>query len=126
MIRRPPRSTLFPYTTLFRSLGLAEVAGAGPLVPQSTPRGRGRAQAVAVRGPGVEERQLPQPPDDGRGAGAPAGRTHQAAGRPCWVGGGGVGYVAVVGLAGHGGPAASRLGGGGPSRGAGSGGGRVG
>src|SRR3712207_7012418 len=28
MIRRPPRSTLFPYTTLFRSLdrGLAEVA----------------------------------------------------------------------------------------------------
>src|SRR2546428_5851894 len=25
MIRRPPRSTLFPYTTLFRSLGLAEM-----------------------------------------------------------------------------------------------------
>src|SRR2546427_9484441 len=25
MIRRPPRSTLFPYTTLFRSLGLGEV-----------------------------------------------------------------------------------------------------
>src|SRR3712207_6981642 len=24
MIRRPPRSTLFPYTTLFRSLGLME------------------------------------------------------------------------------------------------------
>src|SRR3990167_2764927 len=24
MIRRPPRSTLFPYTTLFRSLGLIE------------------------------------------------------------------------------------------------------
>src|SRR3712207_8054758 len=24
MIRRPPRSTLFPYTTLFRSLGQAE------------------------------------------------------------------------------------------------------
>src|SRR2546430_12263682 len=24
MIRRPPRSTLFPYTTLFRSLGLAD------------------------------------------------------------------------------------------------------
>src|SRR5256886_8824869 len=28
MIRRPPRSTLFPYTTLFRSLHLAELAGA--------------------------------------------------------------------------------------------------
>src|SRR5256885_6235249 len=24
MIRRPPRSTLFPYTTLFRSLGLCD------------------------------------------------------------------------------------------------------
>src|SRR3712207_8796451 len=30
MIRRPPRSTLFPYTTLFRSLGsLAETRGEG-------------------------------------------------------------------------------------------------
>src|SRR2546422_11290181 len=31
MIRRPPRSTLFPYTTLFRSraAGLAKVAGCG-------------------------------------------------------------------------------------------------
>src|SRR3712207_8369627 len=29
MIRHPPRSTLFPYTTLFRSLGCA--AGAGGL-----------------------------------------------------------------------------------------------
>src|SRR2546422_3302908 len=42
MIRRPPRSTLFPYTTLFRSLGLPEfapfnailVAAAAPAVPQ--------------------------------------------------------------------------------------------
>src|SRR3712207_8448031 len=25
MIRRPPRSTLFPYTTLFRSIGLSQV-----------------------------------------------------------------------------------------------------
>src|SRR5260370_18845571 len=32
MIRRPPRSTLFPYTTLFRSLGEIDlqVAGIGP------------------------------------------------------------------------------------------------
>src|SRR2546421_2813411 len=31
MIRRPPRSTLFPYTTLFRSLGAdVEESGAGP------------------------------------------------------------------------------------------------
>src|SRR3712207_7689788 len=33
MIRRPPRSTLFPYTTLFRSVVDAEpVAGAGAVV----------------------------------------------------------------------------------------------
>src|SRR5690349_23462235 len=32
MIRRPPRSTLFPYTTLFRSDAVdGEVAGDGPL-----------------------------------------------------------------------------------------------
>src|SRR3712207_8305514 len=29
MIRRPPRSTLFPYTTLFRSAGAAVVLGIG-------------------------------------------------------------------------------------------------
>src|SRR2546430_8370994 len=28
MIRRPPRSTLFPYTTLFRSTGAAQMDGA--------------------------------------------------------------------------------------------------
>src|SRR3712207_6955608 len=30
MIRRPPRSTLFPYTTLFRSLARGRVLGHGP------------------------------------------------------------------------------------------------
>src|SRR5258708_31848612 len=29
MIRRPPRSTLFPYTTLFRSLQNSELTGEG-------------------------------------------------------------------------------------------------
>src|SRR5690348_17864636 len=29
MIRRPPRSTLFPYTTLFRSLGVWELRNGG-------------------------------------------------------------------------------------------------
>src|SRR3989442_3017404 len=33
MIRRPPRSTLFPYTTLFRSVGEDEVDGR-PSLPQ--------------------------------------------------------------------------------------------
>src|SRR6266542_5279575 len=31
MIRRPPRSTLFPYTTLFRSIIMARIDGAAPL-----------------------------------------------------------------------------------------------
>src|SRR3712207_7238333 len=32
MIRRPPRSTLFPYTTLFRSLGVQQgVSGVEPV-----------------------------------------------------------------------------------------------
>src|SRR5256885_9909777 len=35
MIRRPPRSTLFPYTTLFRSRGLlVRVARCGPSMPE--------------------------------------------------------------------------------------------
>src|SRR5256885_9061949 len=35
MIRRPPRSTLFPYTTLFRSVGLAAIVLAALFVPES-------------------------------------------------------------------------------------------
>src|SRR2546430_9397046 len=34
MIRRPPRSTLFPYTTLFRSRAHAERHGGEPLGPR--------------------------------------------------------------------------------------------
>src|SRR5260370_15739445 len=34
MIRRPPRSTLFPYTTLFRSLSMSTVAR---IVPRGIP-----------------------------------------------------------------------------------------
>src|SRR5256885_9014534 len=35
MIRRPPRSTLFPYTTLFRSFGLGSIAmTSGPAAGQ--------------------------------------------------------------------------------------------
>src|SRR5206468_12723275 len=46
---RPPRSTLFPYTTLFRSGGVARqerpLEGAGPL-----PRAVAAARAVGARG----------------------------------------------------------------------------
>src|SRR5260370_31622323 len=36
MIRRPPRSTLFPYTTLFRSLRSHSPAGAGVSLSEKT------------------------------------------------------------------------------------------
>src|SRR5256885_1364511 len=38
MIRRPPRSTLFPYTTLFRSRPADEGPSAVPLPPPAIPR----------------------------------------------------------------------------------------
>src|SRR3712207_8916000 len=52
MIRRPPRSTLFPYTTLFRSPwpGRADVATAqarGGIAPAS---GRGSGAGIALAG----------------------------------------------------------------------------
>src|SRR3712207_7414162 len=51
MIRRPPRSTLFPYTTLFRSgedgLGLR---GRRDLAPELAGDGRDAADEVGVRG----------------------------------------------------------------------------
>src|SRR2546428_9966745 len=39
MIRRPPRSTLFPYTTLFRSYALEKLFGVSPwnAVARATP-----------------------------------------------------------------------------------------
>src|SRR2546430_16626183 len=36
MIRRPPRSTLFPYTTLFRSMGITAVASVVTIDSAST------------------------------------------------------------------------------------------
>src|SRR3712207_7052275 len=44
MIRRPPRSTLFPYTTLFRSLALAGAGGRGARGPRRVHRDRGDAE----------------------------------------------------------------------------------
>src|SRR5260370_2985937 len=38
MIRRPPRSTLFPYTTLFRSIGTSKVERHTCVGPQPHPR----------------------------------------------------------------------------------------
>src|SRR2546430_12580863 len=46
MIRRPPRSTLFPYTTLFRSVAERVVGGAGELGVVGQLRRRGIRSAV--------------------------------------------------------------------------------
>src|SRR5256885_6928618 len=64
MIRRPPRSTLFPYTTLFRSLarghdvlGRDEDEGAAQALRGENPHGLPRDEEVA---PGVDrKRSLP-------------------------------------------------------------------
>src|SRR2546430_6782116 len=52
MIRRPPRSTLFPYTTLFRSGGVGRDA-------EDRPRGRRDARAGGRR-----RLRRDRPPDD--------------------------------------------------------------
>src|SRR2546427_7387241 len=44
MIRRPPRSTLFPYTTLFRSPGRPPT-GAGRAAAPPAPRGGDRSRS---------------------------------------------------------------------------------
>src|SRR2546422_1794193 len=51
MIRRPPRSTLFPYTTLFRSLQLeGVVAGVSPGGKELTDPGELRKRPDELRG----------------------------------------------------------------------------
>src|SRR5256886_7379710 len=52
MIRRPPRSTLFPYTTLFRSVDLAKVAQIGD---EGAPRAWSGSGAVHAASRGVLE-----------------------------------------------------------------------
>src|SRR6266853_1285472 len=47
MIRRPPRSTLFPYTTLFRSGPLRHGRGGGPR--RGEPPGRGGPDRKSTR-----------------------------------------------------------------------------
>src|SRR3989454_6406185 len=49
MIRRPPRSTLFPYTTLFRSCGARRLECRGRVRPSHGDRRLGSARTVAPR-----------------------------------------------------------------------------
>src|SRR3712207_8224034 len=63
MIRRPPRSTLFPYTTLFRSVEEGEADALGPeevgqlLLDAEEPPGGGQVADVLV-GVGVADHHL--------------------------------------------------------------------
>src|SRR5688572_31931613 len=53
MIRRPPRSTLFPYTTLFRSLSSGEEGAESVPLAQAPLRGVGawrKARSCTARG----------------------------------------------------------------------------
>src|SRR3989441_11336373 len=78
MIRRPPRSTLFPYTTLFRSRG----AGAGRDAGAGDLGARRQRAGAALRGPG--------------GSGAVRGAATRAGRRFQWLDGQERGRRAVV------------------------------
>src|SRR3712207_7107097 len=67
MIRRPPRSTLFPYTTLFRSDGDDRRGDDGV-------RGRVRQDAQGLAQAGQDERELA---DLGQGHGHGQGRSEE-------------------------------------------------
>src|SRR3712207_7415155 len=63
MIRRPPRSTLFPYTTLFRSQGTLSAAareGVRLMALQNDPAAARAAvrNAAASLDPGITDRQI--------------------------------------------------------------------
>src|SRR2546430_13890160 len=104
MIRRPPRSTLFPYTTLFRSRGgrVGRPAHQGPAATGAATAGHppavGRERHVLPYGPGRAGRHgqrwcgggagggggpgPPPPPPRGGGAGGPPRRAPPPPGRP--------------------------------------------
>src|SRR5687768_17739618 len=65
MIRRPPRSTLFPYTTLFRSRGVQE----GSRCDQREEQGSGQPQQQGMARESRRQRVIARterPRDDGR------------------------------------------------------------
>src|SRR3712207_6917047 len=68
MIRRPPRSTLFPYTTLFRSENYPDIgfSRADEVTTAALPQCRGPATLAQLRA----------------GPPRPSPRAHQAASRP--------------------------------------------
>src|SRR3989475_12969908 len=80
MIRRPPRSTLFPYTTLFRSSQEARLAAAAKLgalgLELRAPRLSGQTRVPGLRPPwGRDARGIPAP-------GRPRGRDERGPSDP--------------------------------------------
>src|SRR2546425_10679116 len=80
MIRRPPRSTLFPYTTLFRSRRFSPRRRARGIVRTGLPRARtprrriaGRAARRHVRGGRAAARNADRPASGGGGGGTGRG-----------------------------------------------------
>src|SRR2546421_2701623 len=68
MIRRPPRSTLFPYTTLFRSL-LGVVERGVVVLPTEGPQQEasgGRSDLIQAAGVGAACNRSDLPPDASR------------------------------------------------------------
>src|SRR5689334_24365842 len=64
MIRRPPRSTLFPYTTLFRSIELGRAIGRTG-IEHGLLTLRRRRRAEHLRGRGLVETRLRRTQTDG-------------------------------------------------------------
>src|SRR2546430_13857250 len=89
MIRRPPRSTLFPYTTLFRSvnyLGTVTVLGGMTHVVMRIRNTVLALLAVAAAGPGAAQTPAPDSVSAGLYAAAGAGMLSPAARRARPVG----------------------------------------
>src|SRR3712207_7628075 len=63
MIRRPPRSTLFPYTTLFRSVGGVEAVAFGQKVLQRSESTLEGLPRRPVAGRERRRRRAPMRPD---------------------------------------------------------------
>src|SRR3712207_4537455 len=115
MIRRPPRSTLFPYTTLFRSVaaqggeGVAEHQGGGGLADPALAADDGDRAAAGHRGLGPGD-ELALGPLGRAGAEVDAAAAQPVDEAPPAVpGGGGVAaQVALGGEVGRGGGGAAR------------------
>src|SRR3712207_2872985 len=61
MIRRPPRSTLFPYTTLFRSLRAEAAADVGTALPRFSRIAFGAVVVLVLTGVGQSLREVGSP-----------------------------------------------------------------